>query len=201
MLRKTQSHGKIGEAATTAKCWMNGIPAYNTAGLRANFAGSDLIIDTDAPTRKLLVQVKTGYSPVQDQVYLTQCAGECDLTEEKFVADFVVFVNLDRKAAIAHQHEGSLGFEHLTFYIVPREAANRVYRNAVTREYNRPLSTGGQRKLSNMAVNVPLDELAPYKDAWALMRGRVNNLAAHCVPVGRRASAAPLNSGTLGPEG
>jgi hypothetical protein len=191
VLRKTQSHGKIGEAATTAKCWMQGIPAYNTAGLRANFAGSDLIIDTDDPTRKLLVQVKTGYSPARDQVYLTQCAGECDLTAEKFVADFVVFVNLDRQAASTHQHDGSLGFEHLTVYVVPREVANRVYIDAVQREYNRPLRTGGQRKLGNMAVNVPLDELAPYEDAWALMCVRVNSLASHVVPVGCRASAAP----------
>lgn len=86
-------------------------------------------------------------------------------------------MNLDRKAANAHQHDGSLGFEHLTFYVVPREVAKRVYSNAVTREYNRPLRTGGQRKLGNMAVNVPLDELAPYKDAWALIRGRVNHVA------------------------
>jgi hypothetical protein len=74
---------------------------------------------------------------------------------------------------------------------VPREVANRVYIDAVQREYNRPLRTGGQRKLGNMAVNVPLDELAPYKDAWALMRVRVNSLASHVVPVGCRASAAP----------
>jgi len=173
MLRKTQSHGKIGESATTAKCWMNGIPAYNTAGLRSNFAGSDLIIDIDDPTRKLLVQVKTGYSPGRDQVYLTQCKGECDLTEEKFVADFIVFVNLDREVGNAHQHDGTLGFEHLTFYIVPREVANRVYMRAVNREYDRPLRTGGRRKLGNMAVVVPLDELAPYKEAWLLMRERV----------------------------
>jgi hypothetical protein len=33
-IRKQQSHGKIGEAAVAAKCWMHGIPAYNTAGLR-----------------------------------------------------------------------------------------------------------------------------------------------------------------------
>jgi len=173
MLRKTQSHGRIGEAATTAKCWMNGIPAYNTAGLRANFAGSDLIIDTEDPARKLLVQVKTGYRPARDQVYLTQCKGECDLTENKFVTDFVVFVNLDRAAGNAHQHDGSLGFEHLTFYIVPCEVANIVYKNAVNREYDRPLKIGGRRKLGNMAVNVPLDDLAQYKDAWALMRERV----------------------------
>jgi hypothetical protein len=173
MLRKTQSHGKIGEAAAAAKCWMNGIPAYNTAGLRSNFAGSDLIIDIDDPTRKLLVQVKTGYSPGRDQVYLTQCKGECDLIENKFVADFIVFVNLDREAGNAHQHDGTLGFEHLTFYVVPREVANRVYMRAVNREYDRPLRTGGRRKLGNMAVVVPLDELAPYKEAWLQIRERV----------------------------
>src|SRR5947208_2555920 len=78
-LRKTQSHGKIGEAAVTAKCWMNGIPAYNTGGLRANFAGSDLIVDTEDPKRKLLIQVKAGYSPRNDQIYLTQCKGEMEL--------------------------------------------------------------------------------------------------------------------------
>lgn len=171
MLNKKQSHGKIGEASVTAKCWMNGIPAYNTAGLRANFAGSDLIIDTDDPKKKLLVQVKTGFSPARNQVYLTQCAGECDLKEDKFVADFVVFVNLDRKAGNAHQHDGSLGFEHLTFYVVPRDVANHIYREAVKREHERPLiKTGGQRKLGMMAVNVPPDELKQYRDAWNLMR-------------------------------
>jgi hypothetical protein len=86
-LRKTQSHGKIGEAAVTAKCWMHGIPAYNTAGLRANFAGSDLIVDTSDPAKKLLIQVKAGYSPSPDWVYFTQCAGECDLTSDKFGFD------------------------------------------------------------------------------------------------------------------
>jgi hypothetical protein len=32
-IRKQQSHGRIGEAAVVAKCWMHGIPAYNTAGI------------------------------------------------------------------------------------------------------------------------------------------------------------------------
>jgi hypothetical protein len=77
-LRKTQSHGRIGEAAVTAKCSMHGIPAYNTGGLRANFAGSDLIIDTLDPKVKRLIQVKTGYAPTRSKVYLTQCK-ECDL--------------------------------------------------------------------------------------------------------------------------
>src|SRR5688572_11814378 len=97
MLRKTQSHGKIGEAAVTAKCWMHGIPAYNTGGLRANFAGSDLIVDTADPKQKLLIQVKSGYNPRSDLVYLTQCKGEEELQSTKFVSDFVVFVNIDRK--------------------------------------------------------------------------------------------------------
>jgi hypothetical protein len=176
-LRKTQSHGKIGEAAVTAKCWMHGIPAYNTAGLRANFAGSDLIVDTSDPTKKMLIQVKTGYSPSSGWVYLTQCASERDLTGDKFVADFVVFVNLDRKVASSHEHNGELDFQHLTFYVVPREEANRLYREAVRRQYEQPLRTGGQRKLGNMAVNVASAEMARFKDAWLQILGSVNNTA------------------------
>lgn len=170
-LRKTQSHGKIGEAAVTAKCWMHGIPAYNTAGLRANFCGSDLIVDTADPTKKLLIQVKTGYAPSGDWVYFTQCSGEQELTDDKFVSDFVVFVNLDRKAGNGHEHNGELDFQHLTFYVVPRDAANRLYKAAIKRDYDRPLKTGGVRKLGNMAVNVSSSEMAQYKDAWHLVRG------------------------------
>jgi hypothetical protein len=173
LLRKTQSHGKIGEAAVTAKCWMHGIPAYNTAGLRANFAGSDLIVDTADPTKKLLIQVKTGYSPPGEWAYMTQCSGEHELTGDKFVSDFVVFVNLDRKAAIAHQHNGELDFQHLIFYVVPRADANRLYCAAVKRDYDRPLKTGGVRKLGNMAVNVSASEIAPFRDAWNLIRRAV----------------------------
>lgn len=169
VVRKTQSHGKIGEAAVAAKCWMHGIPAYNTAGLRANFAGSDLLVDTADPRRKLLVQVKAGYSPSDEEVYLTQCKGEEELTEDKFASDFVVFVNIDRKVGSAHDHEGSLSFEHLSFFVVPRDVANRVYREAVNREFARPLKTGGQRKLGNMAVTVSMQTLAEYRDAWKLM--------------------------------
>jgi len=110
-LRKTQSHGRIGEAAVAAKCWMHGIAAYSTGGLRANFAGSDLIIDTDNPKTKKLVQVKSGYSPAKDRVYLTQCKGDSDLTGDKFVSDFVVFVNIDKKVGSSHSHDCSLGFE------------------------------------------------------------------------------------------
>jgi hypothetical protein len=169
-MNKKQSHGRIGEAAVAAKCWMNGIPAYNTAGLRANFAGSDLIVDTDDPKQKLLVQVKTGFVPVRDQVYFTQCAGECDLTDDKFVSDFVVLVNIDGKVGATHHHDGILDFKHLSFYVLPRDVANDSYRRAVQREYDRPLRTGGRRKLGNMAVYVPSPELELYRDAWRLMR-------------------------------
>lgn len=171
-LRKTQSHGRIGESAVTAKCWMNGIPAHNTNGLRANFAGSDIIIDTSDPRRKLLVQVKTGYSPTKGQIYLTQATGEADLTENKFKADFVVFVNIDKKAGESHQHRGTLTFEHLAYYVVPAEIANQVYREAVLREYERPLlKSPNRRSLANMAVNVLPEALAKYRDGWCLLRG------------------------------
>src|SRR4029453_1474880 len=99
----------------------------STGGLQANFAGSDLIVDTADPKRKLLIQVKSGYNPRPDQVYLTQCQGEKELQSTKFVSDFVVFVNIDRKVGTEHQHDGSLGFEHLSYFVVPRDAANRIY--------------------------------------------------------------------------
>lgn len=169
-LRKTQSHGRIGEAAVTAKCWMHGIAAHNTNGLRANFAGSDLIIDTSDPRQKRLVQVKTGYSPGIDQVYLTQATSEDDLTRDKFKADFVVFVNIDRKIGMSHSHDGSLGFEHLSYFIVPFDDANRIFREAVQRDRAKPLKTGGVRSLNNLAVNVGLSAMAAFKDAWHLLR-------------------------------
>ena len=103
---------------------MHGIPAYNTGGLRANFAGSDLIIDTSDPKTKKLVQVKTGYSPTKDRVYLTQCKGEVDLHGDKFISDFVVFVNIDKKIGSTHSHNGEFSFEHLKFFIVPQAEAN-----------------------------------------------------------------------------
>jgi len=196
-IRKTQSHGKIGEAAVTAKCWMHGIPAYNTGGLRANFAGSDIIVDTDDPKRKLLVQVKTGYISRPDQVYLTQCKGEEDLFKGKFVADFVVFVNMDKKAGSGHAHDGSLDFEHLIYFIVPRDAANDLYINAVKREHARPLRNGGKRALTNMAVNVERHELDEYHDAWHLIRGESARITEteQVVQRGAPASAAsPLQS-------
>lgn len=108
--RKSQSHGKIGEAAVYAKCWMNGIPAYYTGGLRSNFAGSDLIVETSNIRSKLWIQVKTGAPVLKDHVYLTQCDGENDLGRDKFDADFVVFVNLDAKVALNHGHAGELDF-------------------------------------------------------------------------------------------
>lgn len=171
VLHKTQTHGRIGEAVVAAKCWMHGIPAYNTAGLRANFAGSDLIIDTDNPKVKKLIQVKTGYSPSHGRVYLTQCKGKCDLDGEKFVSDFVVFVNIDKKVACSHQHNGELSFEHFTFYVVPRHVANNLYREAVHGEHDRPLiKTGGERQLANMAVEVLEEQIVEYRDRWSLMR-------------------------------
>lgn len=169
-ITKQQSHGRIGEAAVSAKCWMHGIPAYNTAGLRSNFAGSDLLVDTDDPRKKLLIQVKTGYPTKKDCVYLTQTSGEKDLAKDKFDADFVVFVNLDKKAASTHEHRGELNFEHMAYFVVPRDAANRLFRCAVRSEYNRPLKTGGQRSLEYMSVYVPVADMLPYKDGWHLIR-------------------------------
>jgi hypothetical protein len=171
MLQKTQSHGRIGEAAVTAKCWMNGIPAYNTGGLRANFSGSDLLVDTPDPRRKLLIQVKSGYNPRADLVYMTQCKGEEELERAKFVSDFVVFVNIDKKIGNAHSHDGSLDFCHLTYFVVPRDQANAIYLAAVKRDYAKPLKTGGVRKLANMAVNVALEEMEPFRNAWHLLKG------------------------------
>ena len=169
-LRKQQSHGRIGEAAVSAKCWMHGIPAYNTGGLRANFAGSDLIIDTPNPKIKKLVQVKTGYSPTKDKVYLTQCKGETDLEGDKFFSDFVVFVNIDKKVGSTHNHDGAFSFEHLEFYVVPQDEANAIYKAAVQRDYAKPLKTGGVRKLGNMAVVVTKEEMSKFLNAWQIMR-------------------------------
>ena len=170
-IRKQQSHGKIGEAAVSAKCWMHGIPAYNTAGLRANFAGSDLLVDTGDPRRKLLIQVKTGYAPGPGWVYMTQCSGEDELSAPKFVADFVVFVNMDKKVGVQHGHDGSLDFCHLHYFVLPRDKANELYLAALKREHARPLiKTGGVRKLGNLAVNIAAADMAPYADAWALIR-------------------------------
>jgi hypothetical protein len=149
---------------------MRGIPAYNMAGLRANFAGSDLLVDTPVPTRKLLVQVKTGYRPSPEWGYMTQCSGDDELAEPKFVADFVVFVNLDKKAGVKHEHNGELDVHHLTFYVVPRDRANSLYRADLEREHARPLKNGGQRKLGNLAVNVAATEMAEFKDAWHFIR-------------------------------
>lgn len=181
-IRKQQSHGRIGEACATAKCWMHGIPAYNTAGLRANFAGSDLIVDTSDPTRKLLIQVKTGYSPSPDCIYMTQCSGEQELEKSKFVSDFVIFVNLDKRAATKHSHDGSLDFQHLSFFVVPRDEANNLYRTALVREHARPLiKTGGQRKLGNLAVMVGTSEMSSFKDAWHLIKHAVESTSVRIV--------------------
>ncbi len=170
VLRKNQSHGRIGESATTAKCWMNGIAAYNTGGLRSNFAGSDLLIETGDPRTKLFVQVKTGWPIKRGHVYMTQCCGEDELTKDKFDSDFVVFVNLDPKRGAAHQHDGTLGFEHLSFFVVPREEANRLYREAIEELYATPKRDGTKRRMGNVAVHVPPERIELYRDAWRLIR-------------------------------
>lgn len=167
---KKISHGRIGEAAVYAKCWMHGIPAYYTGGLRTNFAGSDLIIDTEDKRTKLWIQVKTGYQTTKNMIYLTQCAGDGDLKHDKFVSDFVIFVNLDRRIAIAHDHDGKLDFEHLSYYIVPRDVANRLFLEAVTQKSQKKKQDGGQRKLANMDVNVSVDLMKSFHNAWHLIR-------------------------------
>lgn len=149
---------------------MHGIPAYDTGGLRANFAGSDLLIDTEDPRKKLLIQVKTGYRPRPDIVYLTQSSGESELERARFVSDFVVFVNIDKKVGSTHRHEGELDFSHLIYFVVPRDDANRIYTAALKRDYARPLKTGGVRKLGGMAVVVALEEMSCYRDAWYLLK-------------------------------
>lgn len=167
---KQESHGRIGEAAVRAKCWMNGIRAYDTAGLRANFAHSDLLIETTDPRRPLWVQVKSGYPVRRDSVYLTQCLGESDREGDKFAADFVVFVNLEPSVAKAHDHDGSLKFEHLSFFVMPQEPANELFRRLVNEEEARPKRDGGKRSLQNMAVDASAADMNSYRDAWQLIR-------------------------------
>jgi hypothetical protein len=173
-LRKSLSHGRIGEAVVTAKCWMHGIQAHNTNGLRANFAKCDLIVDTIDPRRKLLIQVKSGYARFAKEVYLTQASGDRDLEVPKFEADFVVFVNIDQKVGEAHTHEGELDFQHLVFYVVPVDEANRLFREALLREYARPKRDGGTRSLFNLAVYVEPAQMTKYLDSWRLIRSRVS---------------------------
>ena len=165
ILSKSQSHGHIGEAAVFAKCWMHGIHAYNTGGLRANFEGSDIIVETSDPRSKLWVQVKTGAPTERNCFYLTQSAGVKDLDGDKFSADFVVFVNLDPRASKSHAHDGSLDFNSLSFYVVPRDAANLLYREDLQRCAAKPKRDGGLRKLGNMAVHAASDNMAKYRDA------------------------------------
>jgi len=168
--RKQEAHGRIGEAAVTAKCWMHGVRAYNTNGLRANFAGCDLIIDTADPRRKLLIQVKAGYPPSPSKVYLTQATGDADLSADKFQCDFVVFVNIDKKVGESHQYDGQLGFGHLRFYVVPAEDANRLFRAQVRHDYEKPKRDGSRRSLTNMAVQIDVEKFEVFYDAWHLLR-------------------------------
>ena len=164
-LGKSRSHGRIGEAAVFAKCWMHGIPAYSTGGLRSNFAGSDLIVETADPRKKLWVQVKTGASTLKDHVYLTQGTEE-DLSEAKFKTDFVVFVDLDLRTAKSHSHDGTLDFSSMSYYVVPVKEANRLFRAALERLATKPKRDGTPRKLTNIGVVVPNASMEQYRDAW-----------------------------------
>jgi hypothetical protein len=168
-ISKRQSHGRIGEAAVSAKCWMHGVRAYSTGGLRANFAGSDLIVETGSQRRKLWVQVKTGSPTLKDGVYLTQC-NERDVDEDKFTSDFVVYVNLNARHARAHRHDGQLDFSHLTFYVLPVAEANKIFKDAVLALAKRPKRDNGIRKMTNVAIDVPKRLMVPYLDAWHLIR-------------------------------
>jgi len=174
-LSKSQSHGRIGEAAVFAKCWMHGIPAYNTGGLRSNFAGSDIIVETSDPRKKLWVQVKTGAPILKDHVYLTQCSGDDDLIGNKFSADFVVFVNIDLRVAKTHTHDGLLDFSNLAFYVLPCRIANMFYQEALLHWSEKPKRDGGRRKLGNMAVHIPLKKLEKYRDSWIQLRAASRN--------------------------
>jgi hypothetical protein len=166
---KKVSHGLIGEAAVYAKCWMHGIPTYFTGHLKKNFAGSDLILDTNDPRRKLWVQVKTGYPTRDHEVYLAMHR-EKDLTESKFTADYVVFVNLDPEVASTHTHNGELDFAAFKYYIVPRDDANRLFREALQRKAKRPKRDGTPRKLTHGEVQAPEEDVAKYLDAWELLK-------------------------------
>jgi len=153
---------------------MHGIRAYFTGSLKTNFAGSDLVImDAIDSRRKLWVEVKTGYPTRKNHVYLTQSAGETDLTRPKFMADFVVFVNLDARTARAHAHDGALDFQHLSCFVVPRNDANHLFLAALQREADRPERDGTQRMLGNVAVEVSCAIMEKYRDAWALIGARL----------------------------
>lgn len=120
---------------------------------------------------KSLYKSKLAIRQSSDWVYMTQCTGEHELGKSRFVSDFVVFVNIDKKAGTKHTHNGEMDFHHLTFYVVPRQEANALYIKALQREHERPLiKTGGQRKLGNLAVHVAAADMAQFKDAWHLIR-------------------------------
>jgi hypothetical protein len=177
-ITKQQSHGRICEAAVLAKCWMHGIPAFSTGGLQANFAGSDLVVRITDPLRTLWVEIKSGYPLRRDVVYLSQCSGPGELERDRFIADVVVFVNLDPVVAKRHAHDGQLAFQHLTYYVVPHAEANRLYREAVCRERDTPKRDGTARKLGGAALHVPMETMAPYRERWDLLGGVMTPVAA-----------------------
>jgi hypothetical protein len=74
------------------------------------------------------------------------------------------------RAGSTHQHDGVRDFKHLTFFVLSRDQANFLYRDAVQREYDRPLRAGGRRKLGNLAVYVSAREMAPFRNGWQQIR-------------------------------
>jgi len=168
-IRKIESHGLIGEAAVYTKCWMHGIRAYFLGHLKRNFPGSDLILETDDPRRNLYVQVKTGYPTKKHEVYLAMHR-EKDLSEGKFTADFVVFVNLDPKVARTHTHKGELDFAAFSYYIVPGYEANSLFYEALQRKAQRPKRDGMPRKLTHGEVQAREEDMAKYRNAWRLLK-------------------------------
>lgn len=95
-----------------------------------------------------------------------------DLSGDKFESDFVVFVNLQTRAALKHEHRGELGFEHLSFYVLPADQANAIYRKWLRHWYAKPKRDCSVRKLGNMAVHVPAQEMTQYENAWNLLKAR-----------------------------
>lgn len=54
--------------------------------------------------------------------------------------------------------------------MVPVKHANRLYRKWLEWWANKPKRDGGKRKLGNMGVHVPADEMTKYKVAWLLLK-------------------------------
>jgi hypothetical protein len=53
---------------------------------------------------------------------------------------------------------------------VPAADANRLFKHAVRTVAAKPKRDGGQRKLSNVAIDIPAECMRKYQDAWDLLR-------------------------------